>query len=58
MTMREKFEYWHTYTREPRELWEAWQAAYRAGQEDMRERAAKAVDIALIVSDIRALPID
>jgi len=42
MTMREEFEAWckkNGYN--PVELpWSLWQAAYRAGQEDMRERAA------------------
>jgi hypothetical protein len=61
MTMREEFEAW-SGNHETNGLiysveWAAWQAAYRAGQEAMRERAAKFCPPAL-ADHIRALPVD
>ena len=58
MTMQEEFEAWYeslppaTYG-----AFRAWCAAYRAGQEEMRERAAK-VAAGMCANAIRALPLD
>jgi hypothetical protein len=67
MTMREEFEAWSDLympdDESPRKVaWSAWQAAYRAGQEEMRERAANIADQyeegPSAAETIRALPID
>ena len=70
MTMRDEFEANHQDDGDPaksaeRFAWIIWQAAYRPGQEEMRERAAKAAWIASaedwpdeIADRIRALPLD
>ena len=69
MTMREQFDkWWWGYRGFPDAhdgtAWDAWQAAYRAGQVEMKERAAKVADkrqgvpAMAIAMDIRALPVD
>jgi hypothetical protein len=67
MTMREEFEAWSAKVirkeEEYRFLFDVWQAAYRAGRVEMRERAANAVkdmppDRFYIAESIRALPVD
>ena len=66
MTMREEFEAWAELylpnDESPRKIaLAAWQAAYRAGQAEMRERAAKAaenLDAIYLPRIIRALPLE
>ena len=69
MTMREEFEAWHKSLPPANyDAFHAWCAAYRAGQEAMRERAAKHhkrnhLDVCRCgrcreVERIRALPVD
>ena len=65
-TSREQFEAWWSNERlrqpflsvETFQARAIWQAAYRAGQEAMRERAAFLAEETPLESAIRALPID
>ena len=63
MTMREEFEAWRKQQSDTGP-WLTWQAAYRAGQEAMKERAAKtceerpSMNGTAFAAHIRALPVD
>jgi hypothetical protein len=64
MSVREEFEAWQNQTHDKYGDWPLWQAAYAAGQEAMRERAAEeAADMdyspdGAIAKAIRALPVE
>ena len=61
MTMREEFEAWRKQQSDTGP-WLTWQAAYRAGQEAMKKRAARHAEIIWqmpsLTDSIRALPVD